>query len=34
MLPPLRRDIEIRVASSPAMRAVVFDGRPLEVRLE
>ena len=34
MLPPLRRDIEIRVASSPAMRAVVFDGRPLEVRLQ
>jgi alpha-glucosidase/alpha-D-xyloside xylohydrolase len=33
MLPPLRRDIEIRVAASPAMRTVVFDGRPLAVRL-
>jgi hypothetical protein len=33
MLPPPRRDIEIRVASSPVMRTVAFDGRPLAVRL-
>jgi alpha-glucosidase/alpha-D-xyloside xylohydrolase len=33
MLPPARRPIEVRVAGERATRAVVFDGRPVEVHV-
>ena len=33
MLPPARRDVVVRVAGESASREVVFDGRPLEVKL-
>jgi len=33
MLPPVRRPIEVRVAGERATRAVVFDGRPVEVHV-
>jgi alpha-glucosidase/alpha-D-xyloside xylohydrolase len=33
MLPPTKRNIEVRVASERATRAVVFEGRPVEIRL-
>lgn len=33
MLPPLRRRIEIRIASQKAMRAIMFDGRPVQLKL-
>ena len=33
MLPPTMRNIEVRVANEAATKAVVFEGRPLEVRL-
>jgi alpha-glucosidase/alpha-D-xyloside xylohydrolase len=33
MLPPARRTMEVRVAGERAMRTVVFDGRPVEVRI-
>jgi alpha-glucosidase/alpha-D-xyloside xylohydrolase len=34
MLPPLRRDIEVRVAGEKAVRAAVFDGRPIEIQIK
>ncbi len=33
-LPPWRRDIEVRVAGEKAVRAAVFDGRPIEVQIK
>jgi alpha-glucosidase (family GH31 glycosyl hydrolase) len=33
MLPPSRRNIVVRVAGESAIREVVFQGRPLEVKL-
>jgi len=33
MLPPARRHIEVRVAGEQAIRRVVFEGRPVEVKL-
>ena len=33
MLPPMRRNIEVRVANEAVTKVVVFDGRPVEVRL-
>jgi hypothetical protein len=33
MLPPPRRTIEVRVAGEEAKRTVIFQGRPIEVRL-
>lgn len=32
MLPPLRRNIEVRLVTEKPTRAVVFEGRPIEVR--
>jgi alpha-glucosidase/alpha-D-xyloside xylohydrolase len=32
MLPPVRREIEVRLAASKATRAVVFEGHPVEVQ--
>ncbi|MFN7949755.1 MAG: glycoside hydrolase family 31 protein [Blastocatellia bacterium] len=32
MLPPLRREIEIRLASEKTPRKLVFEGRPVEIR--
>jgi alpha-glucosidase/alpha-D-xyloside xylohydrolase len=34
MLPPMRRDIEIRIAGEKAARAAVFGGRPIEVQIK
>jgi hypothetical protein len=33
MLPPMTRDIEVRVANEAVTKVVVFEGRPVEVRL-
>jgi hypothetical protein len=33
MLPPARRPIVVRLAGSEQRREVVFDGKPLEVKL-
>ncbi|MGA2261683.1 MAG: TIM-barrel domain-containing protein [Acidobacteriota bacterium] len=33
MLPPAKRSIEVRIAGERAARTVVFEGRPVEVRL-
>jgi len=33
MLPPLKRRIEVRIASEKAARSIVFAGRPVEVQL-
>jgi hypothetical protein len=33
MLPPNRREMEIRVAGSKDVKKVVFEGKPVEVRL-
>jgi hypothetical protein len=33
MLPPARRPITVRVAGSRTEKSIVFEGRPLEVRL-
>jgi alpha-glucosidase (family GH31 glycosyl hydrolase) len=33
MLPPMRRNIEVRIANEAVSKAVVFEGRPVEVRL-
>jgi hypothetical protein len=33
MREPLRRPVEVRVAGERKARSVVFDGRPLDVRL-
>jgi alpha-glucosidase/alpha-D-xyloside xylohydrolase len=33
MLPPARRSIEVRVANEKASRAVVFEGKPVDVKL-
>jgi alpha-glucosidase/alpha-D-xyloside xylohydrolase len=32
MLPPLKRNIEVRLAGEKASRAIAFEGRPVEVR--
>ncbi|HEU4386824.1 MAG TPA: DUF5110 domain-containing protein, partial [Blastocatellia bacterium] len=32
MLPPSRRNIEVRVAPDKAARKIVFEGKPIEVR--
>ena len=32
MLPPLKRNIEVRLAGEKATRAITFEGRPIEVR--
>ena len=34
MLPPLRRPLEVRLAGATTTRTVVFDGKPIDVRLE
>ena len=31
--PPLKRAIEVRVAGEKAAKTLVFDGRPLDIRL-
>jgi hypothetical protein len=33
MLPPARRSIDVRVANEKASRAVVFEGKPVDVKL-
>ena len=33
MLPPMTRNVEVRVANEAVSKAVVFEGRPVEVRL-
>ena len=33
MRPPVRRTIEVRVAGERAVKTIVFDGRPLDVRI-
>jgi alpha-glucosidase/alpha-D-xyloside xylohydrolase len=33
MLPPLRRAIEVRLASEDIRRSIVFEGRPIEISL-
>ena len=33
MLPPAKRTIEVRIAGEKTSRSVVFEGRPLDVRL-
>ena len=33
MRPPLRRTIEVRVAGEKAVKSVVFDGSPLDIRI-
>jgi alpha-glucosidase/alpha-D-xyloside xylohydrolase len=34
MLAPIRRNIEVRIASEKAIRKVVFEGRPIEVQIQ
>jgi hypothetical protein len=33
MLPPQRREIEVRLAGSKEVKHVTFEGKPVEVRL-
>jgi hypothetical protein len=33
MLPPLKRPLQVRVAGSKDSKSVVFEGKPVEVRL-
>jgi alpha-glucosidase (family GH31 glycosyl hydrolase) len=33
MLPPMRRSIDIRMAGSQAIKTVLFEGKPVEMRL-
>jgi len=33
MLPPLQRNIQVRVAGSAEIRTVAFDGKPVEIQL-
>jgi hypothetical protein len=33
MMPPAQRKIEVRVAGEREIRSVVFEGKPVEVRL-
>jgi hypothetical protein len=32
MPPPLRRNIEVRLAGEKSTRAITFEGRPIEIR--
>jgi alpha-glucosidase (family GH31 glycosyl hydrolase) len=32
MLPPARRNIDIRIAGEKAVRSIVFEGKPVDVR--
>jgi len=32
LLPPLKRNLEVRLAGEKATRAITFEGRPIEVR--